>query len=259
MMRDGLQLKFMFLPEGEDPDSLVQKVGKEAFEKEIAESLPLSEFFFETILAKADTRGLDGRARLLDLAKPYMAKLQAGSFKELMTARLAEMAQINPAALGQAPKKSGETRLEGAKKPATLSRKQMEAPSLVRKAITLLLLKPGLASAVEDSRWMTEADLPGVSLLSELIDFLHDRPHLTTASVLEHWRESPHARHLVQMASRELDLPEEGYEAEFLGVIEKIRKQGAEDALERLLRKSQYASLTPEEKTQLNNLLKGST
>src|SRR5690606_18904028 len=74
-VRDGRQLRFLFLPEGEDPDSLVRKEGKAALEARIETALPLSEFLLETLAKQADLDTIEGRARLVDLAKPLIEKI----------------------------------------------------------------------------------------------------------------------------------------------------------------------------------------
>ena len=93
-LKDGRQVKFLLLPEGEDPDTLVRKDGKTYFEGLLDESTALSEFFFQHLADEVDTRSMDGRARLASLAKPYLEKLQQGVFQQLMVQRLGEITQL---------------------------------------------------------------------------------------------------------------------------------------------------------------------
>src|SRR5690242_20543557 len=87
-LRDGRQAYFLFLPEGEDPDSLVRKEGKEGFEKRLKEATPLSDYFFGELAHDVDTTSLDGRARLAERARPLIARLPDGAFRDLMAQEL---------------------------------------------------------------------------------------------------------------------------------------------------------------------------
>ncbi len=74
ILREGRQARFLFLPDGEDPDSMVRKEGKERFEARLAEATPLSTFFFDELAKQVDIGSVDGRARLAELAKPLLSK-----------------------------------------------------------------------------------------------------------------------------------------------------------------------------------------
>ncbi|HXP02102.1 MAG TPA: DNA primase, partial [Luteibacter sp.] len=87
-MRDGRQAHFLFLPDGEDPDTLVRKEGKDGFEKRMKESMPMSEYFFEELARDVDISKIDGRARLAERARPLIAKLPDGAFRDLMAQEL---------------------------------------------------------------------------------------------------------------------------------------------------------------------------
>jgi len=92
--KDGRQIKFLLLPEGEDPDTLVRKNGKDYFEGLLDECETLSGFFFNQLCAEVDTRTMDGRARLASLAKPHLEQLPTGVLQQLMLKRLGEITQL---------------------------------------------------------------------------------------------------------------------------------------------------------------------
>jgi DNA primase len=87
-LRDGRQAYFLFLPDGEDPDSLVRKEGKEGFEKRLREATPLSEYFFGELSHDVDMASLDGRARFAERVRPLIARLPDGAFRDLMAQEL---------------------------------------------------------------------------------------------------------------------------------------------------------------------------
>jgi len=89
-LQDGLQARFLFLPDGEDPDTIVRKEGKEVFEKRLDNSKHLPEFLFEKIKEQVDFDTLDGKARFGQLAAPLISRLPTGMLKELMQQQLAQ-------------------------------------------------------------------------------------------------------------------------------------------------------------------------
>src|SRR5690554_1951952 len=89
LMEDGRRLRFLFLPEGEDPDSLVRKEGKEAFLARINTADSLSDWFFRHLSDGIDERSLDGRAELFSRALPLIKRLPRGLFRQLMLDELA--------------------------------------------------------------------------------------------------------------------------------------------------------------------------
>ncbi len=90
VMHDGYQVKFLFVPEGQDPDSLVRQIGPERFAELIAKGSPLEEFFFDVLSEDLDTTTMGGRARLSKLAAPLLHKLPKSVYRELMFELLAQ-------------------------------------------------------------------------------------------------------------------------------------------------------------------------
>ncbi|WJW75377.1 DNA primase [Thiohalobacter sp. IOR34] len=257
VLRDGRQARFLFLPEGEDPDSLVRQVGREAFEARIGDSVPFSEFFFEHLQAGVDIQSMDGRARLVELARPLLNKLPAGVLRDLMTARLAELTRMDPGRLEQ--------RLGMAEAPA--SRPDTPRPaapqggqrhSAVRDAIQLLLHEPALAARVEERTTLAGVDLAGVEILVELLELLRARPHLrNVGAILEHFREHPAERHLWKLARSEPISPPDGRAEEFDGHIRLILKQAGEARWRQLQAKlDRDGRLPPEELAEWKTLVR---
>ncbi len=259
LMREGHQLHFMFLPEGEDPDTLVRSTGKDGFEQLIAKAQPLSEYFFEQMGRQADISQLDGRARLVELCRPYLSKLPPGVYRHLMMDRLAQLAHMERDALERIL--GGETTPKAAiaappKKPAAAVRHQ---PSLVRSAISLLLQRPALAQLAGEPQHLTGLQLPGTQLLVEMLDLLRHHPHLTTGALLEHWRESDQGKHLFALAQRDmlLSAAEDDLEQEFSDTLQRLLQQLRRQR--RLELEHRYTELSEEEKTEYSQLVRGSS
>ncbi|MDP1708457.1 MAG: DNA primase [Gammaproteobacteria bacterium] len=253
LMRDGRQIGFLFLPEGEDPDSLVQQEGSEAFLARATRPVPLSEFFYEGLMAEADISSMDGRARLVELARPLLAKLAPGAFQHMMVARLAELVRIDAQQLARM--------LAAGKPPATAPDgrqeryKRVSAPptamSQARLVIALLLSRPSLAAQAGDPQRFAGLEVAGAALLQEMLELLHQHPHLSPAALLEHWRDTEQGRQLMKLAQWRHPVPEEGVEAEFRIALERLYTQGLEQRKERLIDKAHQGQLSAEEKQEM--------
>ena len=258
VLHEGRQISFLFLPDGEDPDSLVRKEGAEAFGTRLKSALSLPDYFFQQLAEQVDLNRLDGRARLVDLARPHLAKLRPGVLHQLMLVRLAELsrlpeAQLNPLLAGGRPVSSGVAR-------RTFSRSSApggQRPSLVRTAIALLLQNPGLsqlATNIDELRGLEER--PGIGLFLDLLNLLKERADLKTGSIIEHYRDSEHQPALAKLAAWEHPEHSGDVTAEFRGVLEQLRREARHALAERLMNKEQLSGLSLEEKTELRRLLK---
>ncbi|MDX1693253.1 MAG: DNA primase [Ketobacteraceae bacterium] len=98
-LKDGREVKFLFLPEGEDPDTMVRQQGPEVFEDLVNRAQPLSEFFYQSLSEGLDTGTLDGKARLAKLAAPHIERIPKGIFRQLMLDRLASITELSSTAL----------------------------------------------------------------------------------------------------------------------------------------------------------------
>ncbi len=94
-MKDGRQIRFLYLPEGEDPDTLVNKDGPELLEEQFRTATPLSEHFFDALSSDIDVNTMDGKARLANQAAPLLDTLPQGVFRQLMIGRLAAITELS--------------------------------------------------------------------------------------------------------------------------------------------------------------------
>jgi len=253
VLSDGREARFLFLPEGEDPDTLVRKTGKDAFENLITHAVHLSDFLFDHLSSQVDTASIDGRARLVDLARPLLSRLPDSIFRQLMVERLAQIARTDSSHLADRLQKPEETR--AVTPPAAPAYSGGGAKSPVREAIAMLLHQPGLAQKIAPPA-ITEPDaMPGVRLLLELFELLQRQPGLNTGAILEHWRGREESRHLHKLAqwtplTDKLDL-----EAEIRGHLSQIARQVTEKRISALLQEERHRTLNDMEKQELKALL----
>ncbi len=241
-LRDGRQAYFLFLPEGEDPDSLVRKEGKAGFERRLAAATPLSEYFFSTLAQDVDTSSLDGRARLAEHARPLIAKLPDGAFRDLMSEEL----EKRTGARAQAP-----VRTSGAH-PAPAS-----APhrSLVRSAITLLLAQPALADDVPTPYAFAALEQPGVTVLAQLLDQARARPGVNPALLVEAFAGREEYPVLQRLLMRQPVGDAETQAVEFHAALQRMCEQAVAQRRATLTTKSRTGTLDAAEKAELRQLL----
>ncbi|AKH21512.1 DNA primase [Sedimenticola thiotaurini] len=253
-MRDGREARFLFLPNGEDPDSLIRKEGREQFEQRIAQATPLSSFLFDKLEEEVDMTSLGGRARLAELAKPLLVKLPGGLFREMMYQRLAQKVGVATEQLGAQPQDQGSNRR---RQPVRKKAGAQQMLSPVRRAITLLLLKPELGQLTDlPSQWR-DYQAPGIDLLSQLLEIAQNQPNLRTAQIIERWRATPEYHHLEKIWSTatELPTPEEGMETEFRGALQRLVEQQHEQETTQLLERVSTGDASEQEKQRLRQLL----
>ncbi len=196
VMRDNREVRFLFLPEGEDPDSLVRARGQAEFAALVEQGRPLSAFFFDHLAEEIDMTTIDGRARLVALAEPYLEKMPKGAFADLMRRELQKRAGHGGTAAGQPASNASQARkpLAGEDRPLTP----------VQYAVALIVQHPDLARDVAEGALDGPATMRGVDFLRELIDFCRARPHFSTAKLVESWRDRPEGPWLARLASREV-------------------------------------------------------
>ena len=255
---EGRQIYFLFLPEGEDPDSLVRSLGAEDFHRLVEEAVPLSDYLLEHLQSQVDMSSLDGRARMAELARPLLSRIPDGIYHDLMVSRLAQTVGMNEDRLSgllasDAPPQPGFRPADrGAPQPAN------PRSSLVRQAIALTIHHPGSAAVAEIPRGLSEADLKGVPLLMELLDICRSNPDIGTAGLLERWRERPEHPHLLALAANDLLITEEAAPIVIGDTLRQIvRRAGPERRTEVLLAKARSEGLNPQEKQELRDLLAG--
>jgi DNA primase len=247
-LRDGRQISFLFLPEGEDPDSFVRREGQAGFEQRLAQATPLADYLFAELRTRADPDTLAGRARLAEFARPLLEKLPEGHFRDLMEARLQQDAKLI------------HTRLRPPAPTRTVDHNAPLTRTPLRKAIALLLHRPELAQTVPtDDAALRNNHQPGIKLLVDLLDILQSQPQLCAAALLERYRDSREGAILERLAQwmPEPELAEDqfGFEAEFTDILDYLRRRDdpGEQWLEILLQRGAPSALSAEEREALRN------
>jgi DNA primase len=253
VLREGRQISFLFLPEGEDPDTLVRKEGQEAFLARLKKALPLPDYLFDTLSRQVDLGRLDGRARLVELARPLLSKMPAGVLRQMMLDRLAELSLMDPDKLPVNAANPDQPAPQRGFRPSGSGPR--EPPSVVRLAIAMLLQQPELARNVHNAGALAELDMPGIPLLLELLRVVQGTSGLNTASIIENFSDSEYKQNLAKLAFWQHPALEQDLETEFSGVMSRLEEASTRQKTERLLQKKHTGGLNQMEKDELARLL----
>ena len=249
LIRDGYSLKFVFLPDGEDPDSLVREQGQQAFENILDTATPLSEFLFNHLLSQADSHSLEGRAKLIDSFQPYLAKLPDSILKDGIINQLANNFGTGGEQLRQKLQQTP-SKTEQAK---TANNPTKVTP--VRLAIALVLSYPNVVSALPNEPILQHLELPGIPLLNKLIELCQQKPDINSAQLLEYFRGSQEGQQLSKLMCWQHNVLAENAENTFLDTVEKLLSQFIEQRTEALLQKARAGQMNATEKHELQALL----
>ena len=220
--REGREMRFLFLPEGQDPDSLVGEEGREKFEARLGGALPLSEYFVRELSEQVDLSHADGRARFAEAARPMLAKLSPGVYHELLLGRVAETIKLPVARLSElwnagSKSQSGPHEPQTTAHGAAQSRRQPARAhtsagrgSLVRQAVDGLLRFPPIAAnvSIEERAGLDHIEEPGIELLRELLDNLRAQPAQSSGQVIQRWADRPEQDSLVKLLQKDDVIPD---------------------------------------------------
>ena len=248
LLESGRQVSFLFLPEGEDPDSVVRDQGADTFRSLIESATPLPDLLFDTLLNQTDLTRMDGKARLATLARPLLSRIPEGPLRELMQQRLSDLTGVTPSGLGGLPTT-----------PATVPHKRASARSKrlspLATAISVLVQRPQLAAGLDLPTMVVDTqDDPGVQLLTKVHGLARENPQLTTASLIERFRGDEQQPTLEKLASRNHLVDDDGLEVFLAEILATLASQSIDDAIADLLHLASERELSEIEKQQLGEL-----
>ena len=262
-IKQGRQVRFLFLPEGHDPDTLVREEGAATFEARVGGAIPLSHYLIRELSTRADAGNVDGRARLVELARPLIARIPSDVYRELLVNQLAEAVRMPAARLAELLHSSeAPTPVRPKLAAASLASRPVATAvtgrgNLVRQAVSLLVHFPAAAADVGDAEDLAGVDRPGVPLLVELLAQLREDPPASTGALLERWRERPEYGALARLAAGECLVPDAAAAvAEIRSSVERLQAEATLARLQALQDKARQDELTPGEKLELQALIR---
>ncbi|MFT3961348.1 DNA primase [Propionivibrio sp.] len=246
---------FVFLPEADDPDSFVRAHGAAAFDRLVAQAMPLSEFLLKELAAHCDMTSAEGRARLVAEAKPLLGRLQTPLLRLQLVKRLAEASGFSQVEVERL------CDLKPVARPAP-ARASRPAPSLLRPLLRLLLQKPELVRRVPvEALPANSEEARAIARLCSTVLECGD-PIPAYAALLERLRGSEDEAVLGEAAAELMQQPfaEEDIDAEFSGAIDRLleaERKRAFAVLQEKVAKLGVAGLSSEEKAHYLQALGG--
>ena len=244
LFKDGLEAKFLFLPQGEDPDSLIRQRGKNLFSQYIKDSQTLSTFIFDKLSESIDIRTPAGKAKLAQLAKPLLSKFPNGVYKKLI---FEELEKIVGAPIHYEVANAKKHKYKASK---TLSNKVTP----VRLAIAALLHDPSLVTEIDSTKEFEHSDIPGMTLLNKIIDIWKSDPDLSQAALIERFRGKPEEeqiKKLLAWKSPELESPKQA----LTDAMDWVYRKANSARIQELIDKESTSGLTDDERQEFRNLL----
>ena len=199
VIRDGMVAKFLFLPEKEDPDTMVRKEGFDAFEQRIQNATPLSEFLFEHLKAESDISTQEGKAQLASKANKLIQKMHNSLFKDLLIEELSSIVGLSQQHLEAKISSNLDKKIPPQKKVKPV-RGQQILINKTRIAIALLIQNPVLASQHKVPDDFKHAFKKGLPLLYTLQQTIESNHKISSAALLERFRDDEYENALHTMS-----------------------------------------------------------
>lgn len=231
-LADNKRLGFIFLPQEHDPDSYIREFGKEQFDRQVAQAMPLSDFLLRELAQRCDLTSSEGKAQLIYEAKPLLLKLPTPLLRLQLVKRLAEASGFAQAEVERLCELKSYI-------PAAPPKAKRTAPSLTRNLLRIVLHKPQLARQLPIALLPDTPERPALSRLHQLVTVNHDTS--SYAGLREQLRGLPEESIIENAASELLGLPfdEDEAETEFRDTLEKLQEGGEKRAFDELQAKAQ--------------------
>ncbi|MFQ3334234.1 MAG: DNA primase [Woeseiaceae bacterium] len=260
-IREGRQIKFVFLPENDDPDTFIKKNSAAIFEKELDNGKDLSDFLIDKLTKDIDIKSIDGRARLAEQAKPLISVIPEGIFKELIIDKLSQSVGLSSKKLTSliTEHKNKSLKIAAEQNQRIFNQKiiknKKEKTSITKKAITLILNYPSIGREAK-LNLIEKNNEPGTEILRKLIQTIQKKPDINTAGLIEFWRNDSEGKFLGQLASKELPKNDEfNAQAEMNDCLIQLNKSYIKTRITSLIDKQRNEDLSSDERKELNELI----
>ncbi len=247
LLQEGLDLRFVFLPEGEDPDSICQQHGSSYFLKLLEHSTPIHHFFMNYLRENLDLSNMSGRSAFIAKAKPLFETIPASSYRDMMKDELARIARMDIVQLEQ--------HISELDRVDNTSKSIDTKPSIMRQALAILVQNPELFHAIHHHYDFTHLALPGNELFKKLLEILPIKSK--TSQILEYFRPQPKEMAVImKLANTPLSIPNEGLLEELEGAFYYLQQSSTQSQIELLLKKASDQTISDSERILLQKLIR---
>jgi len=249
-MEDGRQLKFIFLPDDEDPDSFIRQYGKQGFEEYIEKAQSLSEFLFAHLTPKVDFSSKEGKAKLAALAIPLIKQIPGDVLRlDLRNMLAKKLGILDPTQLESLMPNQAKQENE------PVAQGIQFKPTPMRILVALLLQNPELVKFVPDLEPLKNLDEPGYDLLAELTALCREKVGISAGQLLEHWRDTKQQKTLEKLLAWNHLIEDDKIEDTFRETLRYFYLQLVDKRIHWLIAKDRAEGLDLNEKKELSHLL----
>jgi DNA primase len=246
-LNNGLDPRFVFLPENQDPDSLVRSEGPEAFKERLSTATPLHRYLISTLTKDIEIQSPAGRVQLLTTAKPYLQNIPEGPYKQLLLDELSRISRIESHRI--------QILLRDETTPAQQKQSGTINLSPIRLALALLLQNPEIYSQCYTQINAESLTGKDQEILRNMLEYIARTPNITPASLIEYWRDTTLFDALNKLATWNHCIPHDNQVKKLVDIVHFLQKQNDENAINQYISKSSTQGLTTEEQIHLKNLL----
>ncbi|MCX8642086.1 MULTISPECIES: DNA primase [unclassified Gilliamella] len=250
---DGKKITFVFLPQDEDPDSFVRKVGKDGFEDYLKTAPTLSEFLFDELLKQVDLKTAEGKAKLSSLAIPLLDQIKAKAFRLNLLQQLGRYLGLLD--VTQIEQLMSTSRQKGEDKVTEIAPASQMKLTTMRILIGLLIQYPNLAKQVTDIAVMRQVKLAGIDIFIELLELCQRYPNITTAQILTECINRPFYKQLNRLATFEYHYQDEEVSSIFSHTLKELYDNILTQRQDELIAKERVSGLSTAEKKELATLI----
>ncbi len=225
-LQDGHDAHFLFLPDGEDPDSVVKAGGAAGFRDLMSTRIPIIDYLYQHLASELDMTSIGGKATLAEKAKPLLATIPKGVYKQLALQRLEALIGLS---LGSKSTPQTPAPRQAARPSRAPSGKDSGLTPMSR-AVLLCLQFPQVVSTVAPDDFDINPQMPGAEVLLKLIGYCDSDPRMTTARLLERFRDGRNHDYLIKLATKPYypdgsDIDSDGAVKEFAHCISRLRER----------------------------------
>ncbi|WP_299876978.1 DNA primase [uncultured Cocleimonas sp.] len=244
VMQDGKEIKFLFLPDGEDPDTQIRKIGKDAFEENYQQADSLTTYFVDNLHSQFNITSDEGKTRFLKEAAKLLTKMPDTLIKDQLVQRLSDMTNVDKKVLFQREITSNNSLKDNSTNELNSNRSRLNYRSVsltpIRYAISLLLSEPSLVKLIENIEEIALSKLPGSDLLTTLIEAIQESPEIKPIVLLDRWKDTEFEAPLIQLMKWQPESDDIAILSdEFKDCLNKIYDRAEKIKLENLIHKAQ--------------------
>lgn len=244
--------QFMFLPEGEDPDTLIRKGGVDLLGRYMREAKTLDSFFFEELAQPLDLSNMADRSKLVEISKPYFALMPPCAYRDLMMEELGHKVRMNMTLL------QGQIHVE--KQYTALPNNDYQLTKThARLALILLIQHPQLIEHVVVIPAADSMEPQTGKILHEIMTTIKEKNIQTTGSLLEHYREHEYIQWMTKLAAISHHIPTTGLKEELLGALDKLQKEFLDKKIRKIHQQKEntnFTTISHEERLALLEMIK---